>query len=126
MEQTRERLMSFDGNLNFLLDSFMEVSNLLGKKLKKKKRKIVLLYTQKKCHERNFTQFLKGNMCFHRIFRRPLYSLFLQTSKRVRKNKERESRHSCSDEMQQSMQCAFMVIFLSWFVWANLWRNIQS
>jgi hypothetical protein len=36
MEQTRERLMSFDGNLNFLLDSFMEVSNLLGKKLKKK------------------------------------------------------------------------------------------
>jgi hypothetical protein len=48
MEQTRERLMSFDGNLNFLLDSFMEVSNLLGKKLKKKKKEdCTFIYTKK-------------------------------------------------------------------------------
>jgi hypothetical protein len=47
MEQTRERLMSFDGNLNFLLDSFMEVSNLLGKKLKKKKGRLYF-YIHKK------------------------------------------------------------------------------
>jgi hypothetical protein len=48
MEQTRERLMSFDGNLNFLLDSFMEVSNLLGKKLKKKKKGRLYFYIHKK------------------------------------------------------------------------------